>query len=221
MAVPDLHTQTVNLLGPAGSGKGTQAAFLEQRNGFSFFSTGNQLKAEIAAQSALGRKIESTVRAGRLVPSESVQILLERFLKKLPVAANLVVDGFTRNLEQLRVFENAMQKAGRTPIHILIDIPEAESRKRLAQRTVCEGCGTSPSALNLKEADCTACGGNLVRRYDDENPKAVDQRVSLYKTEVLPVVELLSKSDKLFRVNGEQTREEVLKEILSIIGVDA
>lgn len=212
-----LHeTLDLNLIGQYGSGKGTQAAYLEKEFGLVHFSPGQALREEIKAQTDLGKRAQAIVEAGELVPAAVVRELFERFLGKLKLGQGIVADGLTRNFEQKEMFDSVMHNQRRRPITIFINISRETGFDRLSKRKVCEGCGDVPVLTGKDEADCKECGGKLVTRHDDQ-PDLIRKRLALYDQEVAPVVDKYRRDGQLEEVDGEPSPDEVHRNILAVL----
>jgi len=206
----------VNLLGPFGAGKGTQAQMLANTFGLHHFVAGDILKEEIRKKTALGKRVEKTVHSGELVSDKVVGELFESFLHNHPKTQGIVIDGSPRNLSQKKLLDALLIKTNRVPINILIDIPEKESLRRLSERKVCVGCKNKPLGKDMHAAECLKCGGKLVRRVDDQ-PHIIKKRLEVYKKEVQPVIDAYKKAGQLHVVNGMGTRASVSEQIMRVL----
>lgn len=206
----------VNLLGTFGAGKGTQADLLAQDFNLIPIVPGDLLKDEIRRRTKLGRQIEKTVRAGKLVTDRVWKTVNARAIEKIPASKGVVYDGTPRNLSQKKLFDALVKRFGRTPINILIDISEEEAFKRLRKRKICSGCGNKPIGKNLSERDCRKCGGTLAVRFDDK-PEIILRRLKIFKKEVLPVIRAYARAGRMYRVDGEQTPAKVQRDIRRIL----
>ncbi len=187
------------ILGPQGSGKGTQAKQLSVRLGIPTFSMGQLLRSEVAKQTEIGLKVKKTLEAGELVPEEYANIMLERRIQKPDAKNGYVLDGFPRDLLQLRML------TADYPTHVIVlEVPEKESIERLSHRLTCDRCG---NVCNMsdghKEGDrCDECNeGNLIRRSDD-TPLATKKRLGIYKNETKPVIAEFEKKGIVLHVDG-------------------
>jgi adenylate kinase len=177
----------VIFLGPPGAGKGTQAATLAQELGIPHLSTGDLLRAAVAARSELGREAEAHMSAGRLVPDDLVLRMLRERLDRPDARSGFLLDGFPRNVAQ------AVALGRLTPIDRVLDfrIPFPALLERLTQRRSCPKCGrvynlaTRPPRL---PGVCDDDGTTLVTRPDDRE-EAVRTRLKVYETETAPLSE--------------------------------
>jgi adenylate kinase len=179
------------LLGPPGAGKSTLAAALIERFGLARIATGERLRAEIAAGSALGRAAAGFVERGALVPDELMDRVLRSSLDAVPAAQGFLLDGFPRNSHQAAALDAALTERGRPLTATLaLELPDAEILRRLGGRRLCTGAG-EPWTLHVDDADavarCRAQGGSLVQR-DDDRPDVIARRLAVYHAETEPVL---------------------------------
>jgi adenylate kinase len=174
------------LLGPQGSGKGTQAARIAAEYGLEKIETGRMLRDAIDAGSELGRRVEPIVNAGRLVPDELMNDLIEH---RLETVDGFVMDGFPRTLAQGRALDALLASMGRDLDAVFFfDVPDATARARLLDRAAREN------------------------RADD-TPEAIDRRLNEYHEKTEPVVEHYRASGKLVPVHANRPVNEVFAEI--------
>jgi adenylate kinase len=189
----------VNLLvlGPQGSGKGTQAQRLSAEHGIPHVATGDMFRAAIAAGTELGRRVEPILAAGELVPDELTVALIRERLSKPDTAAGFVLDGFPRNLAQAEELDAMLAEIGRRLDAVLFfDIPDEVALERL-----------------LGRADEEA-------RHDDR-PDAIERRLEIYHEHTEPVVERYRTTGKLVPLHAARSVDEVTAEIadaLELVG---
>lgn len=202
------------IMGPQGSGKGTQAEILAKELRVPAISMGALLREEIASGSERGLLAKSFIDSGRLVPDNlALDIVSERLIK--PDAVNgWILDGFPRVLSQAELFLKIFK-----PTHaILLEISDDQSVGRLSGRLQCENCraGFQMSHVPPKVAgQCDRCSGNLARRSDDV-PEIIRQRLGIYHKETELVVRLFEKMGILRQVDGSRSVEEVAMEIMRL-----
>jgi adenylate kinase len=199
------------LMGPQGSGKGTQAEKLAEYLGIPAFGMGQLLRDEIASGSELGQKFEVILKRGDLVSDEDAAQMLKRRLAKPDTQNGYILDGYPRNPSQYAAFDFD------TPTHVLvIDVPREESLKRLGGRLTCRTCGKVASLKDgLKAGDRCACGGEWYQR-DDDTPAAITRRLEIYENDTSPVIEKYG--DLVKHIDGVGSIEEVFGRILSTLG---
>lgn len=207
------------LFGPPGSGKGTQAELLKEKEGFYHFSTGDFFRQEIAKQSSLGKKVEYYLERGLLVPDEIVIEVVENFLKE-NYEKKIVFDGYPRTIPQaISLDQYLSHKNKKINFCFLIEVSEEEIIKRLTARRVCENCGAIYN-LNFKKPKienlCDFCNNHLVQREDDKE-EVIRERIAIYYKDTLPLIDYYEKKNTLYRINGDLGRDYVYSEIIKII----
>uniref|UniRef100_A0A7V3ZVU0 Adenylate kinase n=1 Tax=candidate division WOR-3 bacterium TaxID=2052148 RepID=A0A7V3ZVU0_UNCW3 len=207
------------LFGPPGSGKGTQAELLKEKEGFYHFSTGDLFRYEISKESELGNKVKKYLENGLLVPDEIVITVVENFLKD-NYEKKIVFDGYPRTIPQARALDEFLfQRNQKVDFCFLIELSEEEIIKRLTARRVCQNCGAIYN-LNFKmpkvENICDLCGSNLIQRNDDKE-EVIRERIITYYKETLPLIEYYEKKNNLYRIDGNQGRDYVYSEIIKKI----
>ncbi|MFH1649899.1 MAG: nucleoside monophosphate kinase [Candidatus Woesearchaeota archaeon] len=188
-------------LGSPGVGKGVYAQLLAETYPWPHISTGHLLREEIQEGSIIGKKAESFMLQGKLVPDIIVIELLRKRLAESDAKNGFFLDGFPRTLEQARELD------GITKIDKVINF-EADEEKivhRLAGRLTCEECGKIHHAsTGLKEDDpCEACGSPIYRREDDHESK-VRARLHEYENKTKPLIEYYLKMGKLVRIKHNE-----------------
>ena len=210
------------LLGPPGVGKGTQAKRLQEALGLLHLSTGEVLRQEVSAGTALGKRVSGVMASGALVADELVGEVVETALEKgLPPSSGYLLDGFPRTLRQVEILDSLLRRARRGLDHaVLIDAAEPLLVRRLTGRRVCDRCGAlyhtdgkPPSSPGI----CDACGGVLVQRKDDHE-NVVTERLRVYREQTSPVLEAYGGRGLLRRIDGSGSSDEVFALIISAIG---
>jgi adenylate kinase len=199
----------VVLIGPPGCGKGTQAVRLAERYGIPHISTGEILRGAVRAGSELGRQVADTLVKGSLVSDDLMTDLVRDRLVQPDTAQGFVLDGFPRTVGQSRALDEMM--GGALMIVMLIDVADAEIIRRMGTRRVCDACRLTQSvsdALHPDSEPCPYCGGNLVRRPDDE-PETVRHRLATYTEYATPVIEHYRQRPSFAIVDGRQHSDQV------------
>lgn len=177
------------ILGPQGSGKGTQANTLADRLKIPALSMGQLLRDEVASGSELSKEISDCIDAGNLVPDELALRVLQKRLKSPDAQNGYVLDGYPRNSEQFAVY-----KEFDIPTAVLlVDVPRSVSLDRILKRAEIEG------------------------RADD-TPEIIERRLQIYEDDTLPVIEEYQRAGLLKRIDGIGTIEEVQRRIKEAIG---
>lgn len=203
------------LFGMQGSGKGTQSNRIAKHCGFKIFETGAELRRLANENSDLGRKVKEIIEAGHLVPTEVVMEIIADFIHHLPNGTSALFDGIPRSADQQEQFDRLMVKEGRTFKCLVIELSEEEALKRLSTRRICENCKSAFPAFYNKET-CENCGGKLVTRKDDTS-QAIRSRLNTFLEKTIPVIKNYQAQGKMFTVNGEQSIEEVWRDILLVL----
>jgi adenylate kinase len=211
------------LLGPPGSGKGTQARMVGEKLGVPQISTGDILREAVMQATDLGREASPYMEGGRLVPDSIMLPLVESRIAAPDCRDGFVLDGFPRTLAQALGLEEILQaRAQVVDAVIFIEVSDDVVIKRLSRRRVCPQC----KALYNLDADpprrdeiCDKCGVNLILRTDDTDD-TVATRLSVYRKDTLPLVEYYESRGILRKVDGrgdiDQVLSSVLQEVLEV-----
>jgi adenylate kinase len=196
------------LIGPPGSGKGTQAVRLAKHYRVPHISTGDILRAAVKAGSALGRRVADTLASGGLVSDELMTDLVRTRLGEPDAAGGFILDGFPRTVVQAQALDNVV----RVPlVVVLIAAADEEIVRRLGKRRVCGSCGITQSVTADTDEQiepCPYCGGSLVRRQDD-HPDTVRHRLATYAQFAAPVVAYYRERPTFGAVDGLRHPQEV------------
>ena len=221
----------VILMGPQGSGKGTQAARLAPRLGLLPIATGELFRGAIAADTPLGRRIKDIYDRGELVPDDLTVRLVEEKLDEVAHQQELgeavrgaLFDGFPRTRAQAEALDATLARRSATiSVVIQIEVPFETLVARLAGRRVCKRCGAvyhvdfnPPSRPGV----CDRCGGEVMQREDDR-AEAVERRLSLYFRETEPLLTYYRERGILAVVDGNQPIEVVTEDIARAVGAAA
>ena len=200
------------LMGCPGAGKGTQSAKLKEALNLKHISTGDVLRAEMAAGTELGKRVSALINQGNLVPDELMIAMLQNIISSTD--QGVILDGFPRTVAQAQALDEMMKRLGRSiSAVVMIDLPEDEVVKRLSTRRLCRKC--SKPAATSTQAVCE-CGGELYVRADDA-PESVKHRLEVYRKQTLPVKEFYQNSGKYVEINGNQMPDQVFKDICSVL----
>jgi adenylate kinase len=198
------------MLGRQGSGKGTQSTLLSSRLGVPAISTGELFRQEVAAGTPLGRRVQSYLDSGQLVPDE---VTLDVVSRHLAAGKGWVLDGFPRTVGQASAVVEAVDLV--IELHVPFDV----ALRRLATRRVCRGCGATSTAAagDPPEAACGRCGGVVARR-DDDTEDAIRHRLALYERETGPLLFWLHSRDLLRVVDAVGTVDAIHWRVLDALG---
>jgi adenylate kinase len=215
------------LLGPPGAGKGTQARRLEQAHGLAWLATGDMLRAEIASQSPLGRRVKDVMDAGRLIPDADIITLIRGRITGPDCRNGFILDGFPRTLPQAEALDEMLQQHGlRLDYVIELAVLEQDLVDRLSGRFTCATCGASyHERFNPPRVpgECDNCGPTeFIRRPDDE-PEAVRTRFAAYRDMTAPILDYYRKkhSGIYHQVDGMADVDEVTRQIEAVLADNA
>jgi adenylate kinase len=212
------------LLGAPGSGKGTQSKLLIEKYKIPQISTGDLLRAAVAAGTELGKKAKSAMDAGQLVSDDVVLGMIQERLSKPDARAGFILDGFPRNIPQAQALDAMLARMGQPlQLALLVDVDTEVLMKRLTGRRTCSNgaCGAiyniyfSPPKTPGK---CDKCGSTLSHRSDD-NEATVRNRLQVYEQQTAPLVSYYKAQGKLRTVRGVGSVTEIFKNVSDIIEV--
>jgi len=207
------------IIGPPGSGKGTQAVRVAEELGIKHLSTGDILREAVKEETELGLKAKSFMEQGALVPDELMLELIATELDKLD-GKGWILDGYPRTLPQAEALEKMLDERGESIDKVLlIDVDPEVIVKRLTSRRVCPSCNAVYNLETLKpkvEGKCDRCGAELIIRPDDTE-ETVRNRLKVYEEQTAPVVEFYRNKGNLVPVKGEGSIEEITAEILRVL----
>jgi len=210
-------TYKIIILGPQGSGKGTQAEFLSEKLNVPNISIGQLLRDEVEKDTEIGKQVDEYMQRGELVPNSIAHKLAEQRIKQPDCENGFLFDGFPRSVIQARFIETVTDIT-----HVLeVWISDEEAIRRLSGRRTCAKCGKIYHIVfnpPKKEGICDDCNEKLEIREDDTE-QAIRQRLKIYHQETEEVVKYFKKKDKAIRINGEQSIEEVKKEIFNALSL--
>ncbi|HEX3911132.1 MAG TPA: adenylate kinase [Solirubrobacteraceae bacterium] len=209
------------LLGPPGAGKGTQADRLREDFALPHVSTGDMLRAEVAAGSDLGNAAKRYMDAGELVPDEVIVGMIGKRVKEPDAADGFLLDGFPRNAEQAEALAQALEGLERKlTAALLIEVPDHELIRRLAGRRVCV---KNPGHIYHVEFDppkhegiCDQDGSRLIQR-DDDKEETIRRRLQVYHSQTEPLIEHYDAAGMLRRFDGTRDPDEVHARIRAMI----
>lgn len=210
------------LLGAPGSGKGTQAKLLMEKYGIAQISTGDLLRAAVAAGTELGKKARSLMEAGQLVPDEIVLGMIRERLSDASTRKGFILDGFPRNLAQAKALDKLLEEQQQpldAAIHIHVE-PE-EIVKRITGRRTCGQCGAiyniyfSPPK---QPGICDKCGANDLQQRVDDTEETVRNRLKVYAEQTSPLIDFYQKQGLLKTVAGTGGIGDIFDEIRSALG---
>jgi len=201
---------SVILLGAPGAGKGTQAELLKSRLGFAHISTGDLIRAEIAAGSPLAAEMKAIQATGKLVPDSIVETLLTNALKAL-AGKPVIFDGYPRNRAQAETLDRILLARQGKTLCVNLKVDETQLFERITSRLNCKVCKkvyNSKSKPPKTAGRCDDCGGELFQREDDK-PETLKIRLDTYRAETLPMIEYYAAQGRLVTVDGDGELEAI------------
>ncbi len=208
------------LLGPPGAGKGTQSKLLAERLGIPHNTTGDMLRAAVAAGTPLGREAHGYIRAGGLVPDDVILRLVAERLRQPDAEKGYVLDGFPRTVAQA---EGLAALPGTGPDAVLsLEVPAEDVVRRIAGRRTCTQCGAmyhvdfSPSK---QPGLCNRCGRQTAQREDDRE-ETVRRRLQVYAAQTEPLARYYERAGLLHRIPGTGEIPEIFRSLLRAVGAE-
>ncbi len=208
------------LLGAPGSGKGTQAKRLEADQNIPQISTGDMLRAAVAAGSRFGEQAKDIMEAGQLVSDDIMLGIISERLTEPDAAEGFILDGFPRTETQAQDLEDLLDQLGK-PLDaaVLMDVDFDILLKRLTGRRTCSLTG---NLLNIyfsskEELDaCTDAGGELIHR-DDDNEETIKSRHDVYRQQTEPLIEYYQSRGRLKTVDADGSKDDVYERLRAVI----
>lgn len=205
------------LLGPPGAGKGTQAKRLQDLRSLVQLSTGDMLRAAVAAGSELGRQAGELMEQGQLVPDALVIGLIAESMDEGEDGAGFILDGFPRTIGQAEALDTLLQSRGeKVDRVVVIEVDDDALVARITGRFTCAACGEGYHELFKTpkvEGVCDVCGGTKFSRRADDTEEVVRKRLKAYHAQTEPLIGYYKAQDKVSAVDGMADIETVQKEI--------
>lgn len=206
------------LLGPPGSGKGTQAVRLSKEYQLPHISTGDIFREHISKGTAIGKKVQEIIRSGSLVSDEMVLEMVRERFSNPDCAQGFVLDGFPRTLFQAeQLFAMISDQA--YVLILCLDVPDEVIIERAVGRLVCKQCGTiyhRDASPPTHDGVCDKCGGEVYQRPDDQF-EVVKARLEVYHRQTLPLIQFYDERKLLTCFDGNQPRDLVYGELKNYI----
>ncbi|CUK02236.1 adenylate kinase [Shimia thalassica] len=194
------------LLGPPGAGKGTQARMLEDKFGLVQLSTGDLLRAAVAAGTEAGLAAKAVMEAGDLVSDEIVINILRDRLKDDDCAKGVILDGFPRTTVQAEALDVLLAESSqKINAAISLDVEDAAMVTRISGRYTCGGCGEGYHDEFKQPAvagTCDKCGGTEMKRRADDNAETVASRLEAYHAQTAPLIAYYDGKSSLERIDA-------------------
>ena len=207
-------------LGAPGAGKGTISKLLLEKITLAHISTGDLLRAQVAAGTDLGKEAEKLMKAGQLVPDEIVSGMVKDRIMQADCEAGFILDGFPRTVNQADLLARALEAAGKELTKVIyLQVEDDVLIKRLTARLNCKGCDAIYNKLFMppaQEGICDKCGAELYQRSDDSLETA-KSRLEVFYRQTRPLIEYYEKSGKLCTISNMESAQ-IVERILEVIG---
>jgi adenylate kinase len=204
------------LLGPPGAGKGTQAKLLEDSRSLVKLSTGDMLRAAVAAGTELGRKAGDIMERGQLVPDNMVIELIAEHIDE-DKGKGFILDGFPRTIAQAEALDRLLKERGKKlDLVIVMGVDDEALIERIAGRFACANCGEGYHDIYKMpkvEGVCDRCGSTQFVRRRDDNEEVVRSRLAAYHAQTEPLIDYYTRQGKVRTVDGMADIGTVEKEI--------
>ncbi len=208
------------LLGPPGSGKGTQAELLHEKLKLPHVASGDLFREHLKNETELGLLAKKYMDKGQLVPDDVTIAMVRERLQQPDCAQGVILDGFPRTLAQAESLDEMLAGMGRRLNGVLyLAVPDEELVRRLSGRWICSQCQTPYHTLfnpPAEEGICDLCGGELYQR-DDDKPETVRARLKVYHRQTAPLIDYYRRAGLLVEVDGAKDIESVNAALLEAI----
>jgi adenylate kinase len=208
------------LLGPPGSGKGTQGEALQEDLRLPYYATGDILRSAVKEGTDVGKQAKEYMDKGELVPDEVLIGIIAERVNGEEAFDGFILDGFPRTVPQAEALDNEIKDLGRKlTAAILIEVPEETIVRRLGGRRTCEQEGHvfhvdfSPPK---EEGVCDIDGSKLIVR-DDDKPEVIKKRLEQYREKTEPLIDYYEEQGILQRVDGDDDPEDVAEHIRGLL----
>jgi adenylate kinase len=210
------------LLGPPGAGKGTQAKEIAARHGLTQLSTGDMLRASVAAGTEIGKRVKQIMAKGELVPDEVVIKIISERMDEADCKAGVILDGFPRNLTQAAALDKVLKEKNRKLDAVVeLKVDDNQLIQRIVGRFICAKCGEGyhdrfkrPKVRNV----CDVCQSTEFTRRPDDNSDTVTRRLMVYYRETSPLIGYYFCKGNLRSVDGMASIAHVAQEIDKVLG---
>lgn len=210
------------LLGPPGAGKGTQSKRLEEAYGIVQLSTGDMLRAEVAAGSDLGKQAKEVMEAGGLVSDELIIAMISSRIDQDDCKNGFILDGFPRTVPQAEALDSMLSEKGIGIDNVIAFEVDAEAMVvRITGRYTCSECGAGYHDEFQKPAVdgvCDKCGGTTFARRADDNAETVRARLQAYDEQTAPIISYYREKGALGSVDGMADIDDVTAQLKEILG---
>lgn len=205
----------LHLLGPQGSGKGTQSEILAHKLGFLHISAGDLLRKKILSNNQFAHHLKAILDSGKLVPFGIIERVNEEEIKKYPGVEGIIFDGVLRNIDQVQAMSGLWSKLKLDePLLVVLEISDEEAVKRISKRRVCPKCNYISFSNNNETKICPKCGETMIQRSDDTT-EAILSRLKIYHQETIPVIAMFQSKNRVIVVDGSPSIETISEAIIN------
>ncbi|MFQ5784080.1 MAG: adenylate kinase [Alphaproteobacteria bacterium] len=209
------------LLGPPGAGKGTQAKLIEQDYDVVQLSTGDMLRAAVAADTEVGRKAKAVMESGGLVPDDIVVSIIAARIAEPDCANGFILDGFPRTVAQAEALDRMLAEKGLRIDHVIeMRVDDEALVGRLSGRFSCVNCGAAyHDAFNRPKIEgvCDICGAREFTRRKDDNAETVRARLEAYHAQTAPLLPYYQARGSFRSVDGMVKIDEVARQLRTVL----
>ncbi len=209
------------LLGPPGAGKGTQSKLLETRYGVAQISTGDMLRAELAAATPIGLEAKAVMEAGKLVSDDLIIRMISERISRPDCAKGFILDGFPRTVPQAEALDKFLHEtAVDLDAVIELKVDEAVLVERISGRFSCAKCGAGyhdKFKMPKHAGICDVCGSTEFKRRPDDKAETVHARLEAYNADTVPILPYYKAKGRLYSVDGMAEMDEVERQIEAVL----
>jgi len=209
------------LLGPPGAGKGTQARMLEEAFGLVQLSTGDLLRAAVAAGTEAGKQAKAVMESGGLVSDDIVLAILRDRMAEPDTAKGVILDGFPRTAGQAEALDGVLAAQGQKVTAVIsMDVDDQAMIARVAGRYTCGGCGEGYHDEFKQPAQagvCDKCGGTAFKRRADDNAETAGARLAAYHAQTAPLISYYEARGVLERIDAMGSIDTIRDGMASIV----
>lgn len=210
----------VILLGAPGSGKGTQAEYLQSAIGLTHVASGDLFRYNLKNRTELGLLAEQYMNRGDLVPDDVTVAMVRERMQRSDVTGGVLLDGFPRTLPQAQALGSMLAEMGqKVDAVIYLEVPDDEIMMRLTGRLICKECQTPfHKTFNpFQKCPLDKCQGEYLYQRDDDKPETVRARLDTYHNQTKPLVEYYQKEGVLHSISGTGQIDEVKQAIVAAV----
>lgn len=209
------------LLGPPGAGKGTQARRIEERFGLKQLSSGDMLRAAVAAGSEVGKRAADYMQRGALVPDEVIVGVVFEAIASHRDGNGIILDGFPRTVAQAEALDKQLSEENMGIDSVIaVEVNDDKLVERVSGRFTCAACGEGYHDKFRRprvEGVCDKCGGANFTRRNDDNAEAMRTRLEAYHAQTSPLIDYYGAQSKVSKIDGEQSIDQVSTGIVAAL----